>query len=342
MSLTEGLLRTWYAPRATPAALALLPLAGVFGSVAALRRAWYRAGASHRHRLSVPVVVVGNITVGGTGKTPFVIALYEALAARGFVPGVVSRGAGAAQAGQVRVVASDDAASSVGDEPLLMAQRGLRVAVGVDRVAAARALLAACPRCNVIIADDGLQHYALARDVEIAVLDGTRGIGNGRLLPAGPLREAPARLCNVQEVVVNGPWRAGRALPRPPTATMRLVAHEFVNVAQSGRTREAADFAGEALQAVAGIGHPERFFASLRRLGLDPPTRAFPDHHDYAAAELAFPGADAILMTEKDAVKCRRFADARCWYLRVDAAIEPALVERIVGRLRAIAAASTH
>lgn len=336
MTLREHLVRAWYAPGATPLTVVLLPLAMLFRGIAALRRACYGSGACSRHRLPVPVIIVGNITVGGTGKTPLVIALCEALAARGFTPGVVSRGAGRRDPARVAVVAGDASAAMVGDEPLLIARRGVPVAVGADRAAAGRALLAAHPQCDVIVADDGLQHYALERDIEVAVLDGARGIGNGWLLPAGPLRESVARLDRVDEIVVNGAWRAPRSLPRPASATMQLVARRFVNVTDPSRTCSASDLKGARLQAVAGLGHPERFFAMLRALGLEATTRAFPDHHEYAPGELAFPGADAILMTEKDAVKCGRFADARCWYLRVDAAIDGALIERIVARLRTL------
>jgi tetraacyldisaccharide 4'-kinase len=342
VTLADHLVAAWYAPRLTALTAALAPLAIVFAGVAGLRRALYRGKVLRARRLPVPVVVVGNITVGGSGKTPLVAALAAGLAARGWKPGIVSRGyrgsAGPATDAP-RLVAADADPAQVGDEPALLARRGLPVAVGRDRVAAGRALLAAHPACNVILADDGLQHYRLARDVEIAVIDAARGLGNGWRLPAGPLREAPARLAAVDEVVeLVGPDPATRAA-RPGAWRMTLAGETFHRVDVPAITASAAAFRSDGVHAVAGIGNPARFFAHLASLGIRAVAHPYPDHHAFAAADLAIAGARAVLMTEKDAVKCGAFADARCWYLPVHAQIDPALVARIEEKIRGSQAA---
>ena len=326
------LAQSWYAPRLTLLTASLVPLSMLFAAVAAVRRALFRAHVLRSERLAVPVIVVGNIAVGGTGKTPLVLSLARALAARGFHPGLISRGYGArVRVRAARMIAATDTAEIAGDEPLLFARAGLPIAIAVDRVAAARTLLAQHPGCDVIIADDGLQHYRLARDVEIAVVDGARGFGNGWRLPAGPLREPVDRLARTDAVVING----ARTFALPSgvaTFAMRMTGDELQSV--RGRERmPAASLRGARVHAVAGIGNPDRFFGHLRALGLQPVVHAFPDHHRYVASDLAFADADAIVMTEKDAVKCSRIADARCWFLSVRAEIDAALVDRVVGRL---------
>jgi tetraacyldisaccharide 4'-kinase len=305
----------WY--RATPPPLALRGLAAIYGALSA-RIAERRKRQAVR--LPVPVVVVGNLAVGGTGKTPFVIWLVEALRARGHRPGVVSRGYG----GQVRrypsCVTEDTDPACCGDEPALLARR-LRVPVAVapDRVAAARALVEAAA-VDVIVADDGLQHYRLARDLEICVVDGVRGLGNGSLLPAGPLREPPARLQGVNLVVVNGgSWRTSLA----PCVAMRLRLEEALAL-RDGARRPLAQFAGRRVHAVAGIGHPARFFAALRAAGLEPIEHPFPDHHRFVPADLAFGDDLPVLMTEKDAVKCTAFAAPGWWAVPAQAELSAA------------------
>lgn len=317
--------RLWY--RLSPWHLLLLPLSLLFGLLAALRRGLYRSGLLSSFSLPVPVVVVGNIAVGGTGKTPLVLWLAQYLKRRGYRPGIVSRGYGAS-ASAPREVALDADPALVGDEPLLMARRGLcPVWVGRDRAAAGLALLRAHPDCDVILCDDGLQHYRLRHDVEIAVVDGMRGCGNRLLLPAGPLREGVGRLRSVDAVAVNGGsgW---------PGYAMSLAGSAFRNLADPSRTAAAGDFQGMKLHAVAGIGNPQRFFGYLNELGLACTEHAFADHHPYRADDLAFAGADAVLMTEKDAVKCAAFAAANWWMLAVDARVDDALGEKILEKLR--------
>jgi len=300
-----------------------------------VRRALYRARLLGVDRPPVPVVVVGNITAGGSGKTPLVAALARALAQRGFRPAIVSRGHGRRDADPrpLIVTATSDAAQ-VGDEPLLLARAGWPVAVAADRAAAVREVLAEEPDCDVVLCDDGLQHYGLARDVEIAVVDGERGLGNGWRLPAGPLREKRSRLADVDAVVVLGGASSRLRDLDGPLYTMTLEAMAPRRVGAPRVERPIADFAGVRVHAVAGIGHPDRFFALLAKLGLEFDAHPFPDHHPFSAADIAFGDDAPILMTEKDAVKCESFAGERCWYLPVEANIEPALVERVVEKLK--------
>jgi tetraacyldisaccharide 4'-kinase len=314
----------WWGGRKAP--VALRALAVLFGTVAALRRAAYRRGWLASGSPGRPVVIVGNLSVGGSGKTPLTVWLAREFAARGLRVGVVLRGYGGS--GTVRRVDEHSTPAEVGDEALLIARRsGVPVVVGRDRLAAARALVAT--GVDLVLADDGLQHYALRREVEIAVIDAARGLGNGRLLPAGPLREPPERLKSVSLVVHNG---AG-APPRPGALTLRLVPGRLQPLADTESGPALADFAGRRVHAVAGIGNPERFFATLRGAGVEPIQHAFADHHAYRAADLEFGDDLPVLMTEKDAVKCRPFARAGRWYLPVEAEFEAAAARALLGRI---------
>jgi len=315
--------------RKTPWHILLWPPSLLVGVLVALRRAAYRAHWLRAARLPVPLVVVGNVTVGGTGKTPLVLWLVEFLRTHGWRPGVISRGYGGAADTPQAVEAAGDPVLS-GDEPVLLARRAdCPVWVGRDRVAAAQALLAAHPEVNVLVSDDGLQHYRLQRDVEIAVLDGMRGLGNGLLLPAGPLRESAHRLDEVDAVVVNGGQaQSGRGTRQ---YAMHLRGEVFYNLLQPELTATAADFHGKVVHALAGIGNPARFFAHLRKLGLSVVEHPFPDHHGYRPRDLALHGV--MLMTEKDAVKCAQFATAQCWVLAVAAEVDPALGRLILDKL---------
>jgi tetraacyldisaccharide 4'-kinase len=333
------LMRAW--SRRGIAACALFPLSLVFRLLSAMRRAAYRTGWSRATRVPVPVIVVGNIFIGGTGKTPLTIWLVQVLRNAGFHPGVISRGYGA-DGDAPRAVMPASSPAEVGDEPVLIADAcKVPVVVGRKRVDAAQALLAQYPEIDVIVSDDGLQHYALARDVEIMLFD-ARGIGNGWLLPAGPLREPAARRSDF--AVVNGssipPGVARDAILmqlqgrqahrlRERSEVMPLAAAGGMRGKEGGSAR---------IVAAAGIGNPERFFAMLENAGLRFGRMPLPDHYDFAANPFASVDADVILITEKDAVKCRRIDniknDPRVWVVPVTAHIDRALADRIVEKLR--------
>ncbi|MGE5622735.1 MAG: tetraacyldisaccharide 4'-kinase [Bacillota bacterium] len=330
-------MRAWM--RRGPLACALFPLSLVFRALAAARRTGYRLGLYRSTRLPVPVVVVGNIFVGGTGKTPFTIWLVQELRRAGYVPGVISRGYGARN-DLPQPVDAHSPPATVGDEPVLIARRaGCPLMVGRDRVAAAQALLAHHPEVNLIISDDGLQHYALARDVEIVLCD-ERGNGNGWVLPAGPLRETASRRRDF--TIINGE-RMPPGLP-PPIFRMQLtggVAQRLNQPSQSVALKDLPAVPGIAhprIVAAAGIGNPARFFAMLRDAGLAVEEMPLPDHYAFADNPFAQIQADIILVTEKDAVKCMQLDtlrnDPRLWVVPVTARIDGALAERIVEKCR--------
>lgn len=318
--LERWLLRRWYGGVAPGAGLRLLSLA--YRAVLVVREFAYRIGWSRSERLPVPVVVIGNLVAGGSGKTPLCIALAKHLAEQGWRPGIVSRGYGRQARGPHRVT-GESSAIDCGDEPLLMAQRtGLPVQVDRDRVAAARALIA--EGCDLILADDGLQHRRLARDIEIEVVDGERRYGNGQLLPAGPLREPAGRAVDFR--VVNGDALRLDAW----SMTLRLGDAQPL---RGGAERPLASFAGKPAHAMAGIGNPGRFFAGLRALGLDPIEHPFPDHHAFRSEELRFAPPAPLLMTEKDAVKCRSLAVQDGWMVPVAAELPDGLLAALDQRL---------
>jgi tetraacyldisaccharide 4'-kinase len=326
----NGLEKYWY--RLSPYHLLFWPVSLLFRFLSSLRRTLYHIGVLRSTKLPVPVIIVGNISVGGTGKTPFTLWLAQQLLDQGWHPAIISRGYTKAKqqhANTPRAVVTGDSPDAVGDEPLLMMQRNLcPVWIGRDRPATAQALLQAHPECDVILSDDGMQHYRLQRDVEIVLVDGKRRFGNGLLLPAGPLREPVSRLKTVDIVVVNG------GTTRDHEYAMQLNGSQFYNLLNPATTLPASAFAGQHLHAIAGIGHPQRFFAHLAHLGLSTQTHPFPDHHCYSAADISFGDADAILMTEKDAVKCAPFATEQCWVLRVDAQVDPALAQLIIEKIK--------
>ena len=310
-------------------AILLLPLAGLFTALAGLRRVAYRLGVFRVTRLPVPVIVVGNITVGGTGKTPLTLWLVQRLRAVGFTPGVVSRGYGGQAAMWPQWVTPDSDPLQVGDEPVLIAHRAAcPVAVAPLRVAAARMLLERT-HCDVLICDDGLQHYALARDIEIAVVDGARQFGNGWRLPAGPLREPVTRLRTVDFVVMHG-------APGATEFALRLELGQAWNLRDAASVRDLTLFCGSTVHAVAGIGHPARFFAQLRAAGLQLIEHPFPDHHAYTPGDLNFSDSLPVLMTEKDAVKCRAFAAAHCWAVTAQARVDERLATLVVEKLKKV------
>lgn len=315
-----------------PAAILLLPAALLFAAAAAMRRMAWKHWLQPR-RMRVPVVVIGNISAGGTGKTPLTLWLAQWLREHGHQPGIISRGHGAARR-EPRAVPRQGLPADYGDEPCLLARRaGCPVWVGVDRAATAERLLAAEPQTTVILSDDGLQHYGLARDFEIAVVDASLGLGNRWPLPAGPLREPPSRLDRVDAVVVNGMQPGSRTAIHPQALAMTLRPGRFRNLADPSLAVDAAHFRGLRVHAVAGIGNPSRFFAQLGAMGVPCVPLAFPDHHPFSARDLVFAGDDPVVMTEKDAVKCEPFATARHWALAVDALPDPRLGELILARL---------
>ena len=339
-ALSRRLIATWYSPRPTALAIALWPLSFVFRAVTALRRFLYRCHILPSQQLAVPVVVIGNLTVGGAGKTPLTLALAGALAAQGLHPGIVSRGYAGRNVNPRAVVPGDDP-GDVGDEALLHAASGFPVWIGHRRADAARALLQANPRVDVVIADDGLQHYALARTFEIVVVDGARGFGNGWLIPAGPLREPVARATEADAVVTLVAADTSTSSPASAHAsTMTLEPLPWRNLADPSVTPAFAALPPGTVHAVAGIGHPERFFALIRAMGIDAIEHAFPDHHRFRAGDVNYPGATAILMTAKDAVKCAALADSRFWCLPVQAHMDPALVRRVLAACKKNVAAT--
>lgn len=323
-ALRDRLAKAWY--RGAWWLWLLRPLECLYRVVTALRRHLYRGGQLRVYRARKPVVVVGNITVGGTGKTPIVIALAEALQAAGLRPGVVSRGYGATAGRFPHRVHGGSTAADCGDEPLLIFRRtGCPCVVAPGRVAAVRALLAEAP-IDLVLSDDGLQHYALARDLEIAVVDAAAGLGNGFCLPAGPLREPPERLQQVDYVL----YRGGE----DPATAVRYRADELVNLVSRETRPLSTDGFEEGVYAIAGIGRPQHFFDTLTRAGLDVFPKAFPDHHPYTGEDF-LPLVDRpIIMTEKDAVKCAEIAGDNAWYLRISAQLPPALLEAVIALAR--------
>jgi len=315
MSVQSWFNEMWYERAAPP--WWLLPLSAIYGAVVGLRRYAYANHWLRSSRLSRPLIVVGNLSVGGTGKTPLVCWLVGRLRECGSRPGVVTRGYGGS-CPTARLVDAADDPDMVGDESILLARRlCVPVAIGRDRPAAAQLLIDA--GCDLIVSDDGMQHYRLARDCEIVVIDGDRRFGNGRLLPAGPLREAPARLSGVDAVVVNGgDAGAGHAGAGHPAMRMQLAATSAIAL-RAGTVKALGEFAGQSVHAVAAIGNPQRFFNMLRSFGIEVAAHPLPDHARLSVEDISFADGLAVLMTEKDAVKCAKIAGPRHWYVPISA-----------------------
>ncbi|ARD45378.1 tetraacyldisaccharide 4'-kinase [Colwellia sp. PAMC 21821] len=305
----------------------LLPLSILFAVLSFLRRLAYQVGLFKQIKMSVPVVVVGNIGIGGNGKTPVTLYLVEKLTEQGIKVGVVSRGYGSKAPHYPYQVTDESSAETAGDEPLLIFQRsGAPVVIGADRIQACQCLIDL--GCEIIIADDGLQHYRLARDFEFIVIDGKRLFGNGLLLPAGPLRETTSRITRADCVIVNGltTWQKQVSAFALPVLTMVLKANQVINV-KSGECVELETFLAQNLamdkriNAIAGIGDPQRFFNTLEQVGfILSSVQGFIDHQAFSEDDLApFSSDIPLLMTEKDAVKCASFAQEHYWYLPVDA-----------------------
>jgi tetraacyldisaccharide 4'-kinase len=323
--LEGGLEAIWYGRSAV--AWLLLPFAGLFRLLVAARRRAYRAGWLRVHRLPVPVIVVGNLTTGGTGKTPVTGWLVELCRGAGFRPGIVSRGYGGQRSPQPRLVGPGDDAREVGDEPLLLRrQTGVPVCVHADRVAAGRRLVA--EGVNLIIADDGLQHYRLHRDLEIVVLDGQRRFGNGHLLPAGPLREPAGRLSEVDLVLVHGgPVRNGEFGVQFRISRLRALDGSAQCALESLR--------GQVVRAIAGVGNPARFHDQLHSAGLRVLPIPVPDHGRVDLARISRESNVPIIMTEKDAVKYAPVGGAAVWVATLEVNVPADVRGRILERLRA-------
>lgn len=306
--------------------LVLVPLSWLFAGLTALRRSLYRVGLLRSYALSVPVIVVGNINMGGSGKTPVVIWLVNQLKKQGYQPAVISRGYGV-KVTKPTTVHEDSLPSEVGDEPVLIAQKtGCPVYISANRVDAGNKLLNMHPECDIIISDDGLQHYRLQRQIEIAVID-QQSQQNQHLLPAGPLRESFSRLKDVDAVILNGDvhMKDGYA--------MQLLASDFYNLLNPDLKVSVSYFKDMRVAAMAGIGKPDRFFQQLALLGLQFSQWPFSDHYAYTNQDLANIKCDALMMTEKDAVKCKPFAEAHHWVLPVEANIDASLLPMLLSKL---------
>jgi tetraacyldisaccharide 4'-kinase len=315
----------WY--RKNVLSFVLLPVSWLFCLVALVRRKFYELRNSIWPRIPAPVIVVGNLTVGGTGKSPMVIWLAHLLKANGYKPGIISRGYGGKAKKWPRMVTGKSDPELVGDEPVMIAHRtGVPLAVGPKRNKAGRMLVKKFG-CNVIVSDDGLQHYAMARDIEIAMIDSKRRFGNGFCLPAGPLRESPRRLKEVDFVVVTG--RAGNG-----EFVMGLTGDTVVNLRDPSVTQSLGAFRHQKVNAIAGIGNPQRFFDMLSANGIEVVGHPFPDHHRYTLNDVRFDDEVPLIMTEKDAVKCREFAGSNHWYLPIAAVPDRAFAKQLITRLR--------
>lgn len=312
----------WYGNH--PLGLLLAPLGGLFCAVARLRRGAYKKGLLKSHRLPVPVIVVGNITVGGTGKTPLVIWISRFLKQQGFKPGIVSRGYGGRTQELFQAVVPTSNPHLVGDEPILLAKHShCPVVVARQRVIGAQTLVNQY-HCNVIVSDDGLQHYALQRAVEIAVLDDIRRYGNRRCLPAGPLREPISRLEQIDFLVTKGAaLRNEFSMQYHDTKMLRSVTNETVS-------KSLLSLRGQTVHALAGIGHPARFFTRLRDYGLKLHCHEFLDHYIYTQNDIQFGDDLLVIMTEKDAVKCTSIASSQHWYLPIEARLPATFGERLL------------
>jgi len=306
----------------------LWPISLVFGLFALTRRIFYFLRILKSEHPGIPVIVVGNIVAGGSGKTPLVLWIAEFLKAKGWRPAIVSRGYGAKEtAPRAATIATEPA--QVGDEPIILSRRsGCPVWVGVDRSAVIRVLRKVHEDVNVVILDDGLQHYRLRRDIEIAVVDG-RGLGNGFLLPAGPLREPAWRLRTVDAIVANSFSSLSKN-----SFSMKLEGETLHRMTDANDRRPASAFAGQTVHAVAGIGDPNRFFLHLRALGIKALPHPFPDHHPFTPRDLDFGDASPVMMTEKDAVKLRRAAQAHWWVLPISAKLDPAFGDWLLAKLK--------
>ena len=318
-SFILSLVDNWWSKHISLMSFLLLPWSMLFLIIVIIRRWFYRFGLRKSTAFKAPVIIVGNIVVGGTGKTPLVIYLARLLKEKGFKPGIVSRGYGVKRIIEPIDVLSHNNPAEVGDEPVLIATRAdCPMVISVNRVAAVKHLLEKYD-CDVVLSDDGMQHYALARDVEIVVVDGVRRFGNGLCLPAGPLREPLSRLNKVDWIVCNGKLLSKSSHYFDKSILMQFLPKKITSVKEPDQHFDASKFKSEKVHAVAGIGNPKRFFDELREMGLDIVEHAFPDHYRFTRKDIDFGPKSFVIMTEKDAVKCREFADERYYFVPVEA-----------------------
>lgn len=324
--MRQAVLNFWY--RQSVVAYLLAPLSWLFHLACRLRYFFFRYFKVPQH-FEVPIIIVGNLTVGGTGKTPLVLWIVNMLKEQGYTPGIVMRGYGSSLKNDAfEMVAMHSQASDVGDEPLLLRQNtDCPLVIGKNRPNAVSALLKAFPKVNVVVSDDGLQHYALARDVEIAVIDGQRRLGNGFCLPVGPLRESKQRLKSVDFIVANGNAMPGEWVMGTQLSSL---AHR-VNQRTPSKPIEAWE--GKTVHAVAGIGNPERFFAALRSKGINVIPHAFPDHYAFQKEDITFHDGLPVVMTEKDAVKCRHFAADQVFYVPLEVKLQEEFKEQLLRKI---------
>jgi tetraacyldisaccharide 4'-kinase len=323
----KSLDKYWYSSNAI--ALLLLPVSWFYCGIVCLRKKLYQLKIKKSFFAEKPLIVIGNIAVGGSGKTPLLIALCDYLQSKGYKPGVVSRGYGGNVTG-VKQVSQDDEASLVGDEPLMICQKTkVPVVVGADRVAAVNFLLAQ-NQCDVVLSDDGLQHYRMDRALEICVVDSVRGHGNGYCLPAGPLREPLSRLKEVDIIVYSNPDKNMAATANQDGYILNFVDLHYLN---SDKQAAVSSLAGKTVHAVAGIGNPLRFFQQLRDNGLTIVEHTFPDHHKYEESDFSGWDKECILMTEKDAVKCKSFTLPDAWFVNVKAILTESLESKLANKL---------
>mgnify|MGYP000158441983 CR=1 FL=1 len=322
----KWLINSWYKPQ--PIRWLLSPFSALYRFVIALRKQCYRKGIFKQHPVAVPVIIVGNISVGGTGKTPFVVWLAQQLQQQGFKPGIISRGYGGKAEYYPLEVNKDSDPTIVGDEPILIArQTSSPMVVSPIRIEAAEYLLKHHD-CDVIISDDGLQHYALARNIEIVIVDAERQFGNQCCLPAGPLREPLSRLQNVDFIVYNG-----KTTHPSHSFNMTLSAELAVNLSDTSISKSLNEFNGQEVHAVAGIGNPKRFFNQLNTFNIDVIPHEFNDHHPFQENDIHFDDNKTVLMTEKDAVKCQHLASRNMWYIPIEASVSGNLDQLIIQKL---------
>lgn len=329
--------RYWYGTHYRIITLLLTPFSFLFHLCICLRHWMYRTGLLKTHSFTTPIIVVGNIVAGGSGKTPLVIWLTCFLKSLGFHPGIVSRGYGRSST-NTRFVHHDSSAEEVGDEAILLVRHtDCPVVIGVDRVAAVQMLLRQS-NCDIIVSDDGLQHYRLGRTIEMAVIDGDRGFGNHYLLPAGPLRESISRLNSVDFVILKD---AKKEFSYPSAFNMQVCPNGLVALTQQQKIK-LQDFPHKQVHAVAGIGHPEHFFAMLKKAGFDIIPHVFPDHYRYTQKDFDFHDHLPIVMTEKDAVKCKSFANDRYWYLEIAVNLDEEFQKQLLLHLQTLERGNEH